>query len=216
MQRILEPEIMDDAAQVVAYARADFSDSNRAFVRSLVETFPHALRHVVDLGCGPGEVAIRIAQATGGRVTAVDGSEAMLNLAREAVASAGLQDRITIHRARLPDAQLPEHAFDAVVSKDMLHHLSDPQVLWSTVRRLARPGGAVLVMDLIRPASPEAARDIVEAVSANEDPILKEDFYNSLCAAFTVDEVREQLRAAGLNATVTQVTDRHLLVSGTL
>jgi hypothetical protein len=72
----------------------------------------------------------------------------------------------------------------------------------------------MLVMDLVRPDSPLEAREIVERVSAQEDPILKEDFYNSLCAAFTVDEVRAQLRVAGLSLQVEKVTDRHMRIQG--
>ncbi len=89
-------------------------------------------------------------------------------------------------------------------------------MFWSEVKRLGKPGAAVFVMDLTRPASPADARQIVERVSADEDPILKEDFYNSLCAAFTVDEVREQLRAAQLPLAVEQVTDRHMRIQGVL
>jgi len=98
----------------------------------------------------------------------------------------------------------------------MLHHLPDPQVLWSEVRRLGRPGAAVYVMDLIRPDSPVLAREIVERVAAHEHPVLKEDFYNSLCAAFTVSEIRSQLESAGLPLTVEQVTDRHMRIKGIL
>ena len=131
-----------------------------------------------------------------------------------AVNAAGVKDRVTLHHGYLPGLSLPEHSFDAVLCKDMLHHLPDPQVLWSEARRLARPGAAIYVMDLIRPDSPLAAREIVERVSANEDPILKEDFYHSLCAAFTVEEVRAQLRAAQLPLQVEAVTDRHMRIKG--
>ncbi len=51
-------------------------------------------------------------------------------------------------------------------------------------------------------------------VAAREDPILREDFYNSLCAAFTIEEVREQLVTAGLDLMVARVSDRHMLISG--
>jgi hypothetical protein len=50
----------------------------------------------------------------------------------------------------------------------------------------------------------------------HEGPILREDFFNSSCAAFTVDEVRRQLAEAQLHLDVAQVTDRHLLVRGPL
>lgn len=215
MQRILEPELMQDEAQVAAYAQADFADSNRWYVERLLAQFGAHLLRVVDLGCGPGDVPLRLAAAApAARITAVDGSAQMLRLARAAIEASGSGEHIRLCLGRLPGAGLPRHGFDAVLSKDMLHHLPDPHILWTEAARLARPGGLVYVMDLIRPDSPALAREIVERVAAREHPLLKEDFFNSLCAAFTVAEVRAQLRAAGLALEVAQVTQRHLLVSG--
>jgi hypothetical protein len=49
----------------------------------------------------------------------------------------------------------------------------------------------------------------------DESPILKQDFYNSLLAAFTADEVRGQLGAAGLeDCTCAIVSERHWLAAG--
>lgn len=217
MDRILEPEIMDGQAEADAYARADFADSNQWYADHFTSEYPSHLRELVDLGCGPADVTLRVARAAPhARIVAVDGSAAMLEFARKAVHNAKLSERITLHLGRLPGLSLPEHHFDAVLSKDMLHHLPDPQALWTEVRRLGRPGGAVYVMDLIRPDSPALAREIVERVAAREHPILKEDFYNSLCAAFTLSEIRSQLESAGLSLTVEQVTDRHMRIKGTL
>jgi hypothetical protein len=71
-------------------------------------------------------------------------------------------------------------------------------------------------MDLVRPPTPADAHRIVDKVAANEDPILREDFYNSLCAAFTIEEVGEQLLDASLDLGLTKVSDRHMLISGLL
>ena len=217
MDRILEPEIMDGAAEADAYARADFADSNQWYADHFTAEYPDHLRQIVDLGCGPADVTLRVARiAQHAHIVAVDGSAAMLEFARKAVQGAHLSSRVELHLGRLPGLSLPEQHFDAVLSKDMLHHLPDPQALWSEVRRLARPGAAVYVMDLMRPDSPLAAKEIVERVAAREHPILKEDFYNSLCAAFTVAEVRGQLQSAGLPLTVEAVTDRHMRIKGLL
>ena len=208
---------MDGEAEAAAYARADFSDSNQAYVADVVRSFPAHLAQVVDLGCGPGDIAMRLNRAAATtRITGVDGSRAMLAIARQALHAAGLEANVTFLEGRLPGVLLPAGSFDLVLSKDMLHHLPDPQVLWSEVRRLGRPGAAVCVMDLSRPATPAAAREIVERVSRTEHPLLKTDFYNSLCAAFTADEVRAQLVAAGLSLAVSQLTERHLCVKGQL
>jgi len=206
---------MDAPEAAEAYARADFSDSNAAFVSQLLQHYPAHLREIVDLGCGPADIAIRLARAVhGAHITAVDASAPMLQLASAALAAAGLAERVSLHQGRLPGLALPARHFDAVLSKDMLHHLPDPQVLWEEARRLAKPGAAICVMDLVRPDSPLAAREIVERVAGREHPLLKEDFYNSLCAAFTVREVEAQLRTATLPLAVEQVSDRHMRIRG--
>lgn len=217
VDRILEPEIMDGVAEAAAYARADFSDSNQAYVADVVRSFPASLGQVVDLGCGPGDIDVRLARAAATtRIIGVDGSPAMLAIARQALHAAGLEAKVSFLEGRLPGVALPDGSFDLVLCKDMLHHLPDPQVLWSEVRRLGRAGAGVCVVDLCRPATPAAAHEIVERVSGAEHPLLKTDFYNSLCAAFTADEVREQLSVAELPLSVSQLTERHLCVKGHL
>jgi len=215
MERVLEPELMDDERQSIAYARADFSSSNQFFVDGVINEFPRPLSTAVDIGCGPGDVMIRLARALPDlRITAIDASAPMIALARAAVMTEGLSDRIELVQGYVPGVALKALSFDAVLSKDLLHHVPDPSVLWKEIARLARPGAVIYVMDLVRPSTPEEARRIVDRVAAREDPILREDFYNSLCAAFTVDELREQVAAAGLDLEVRQAGDRHAIISG--
>ena len=215
MERVLEQELMDDELQSIAYARADFSTSNQLFVDGLTDSFPQRLRTAVDIGCGPGDVMIRLARARPDlHITAIDASAPMITLARGAVMMKGLTDRIEVVQGYVPGVALKAHSFDAVLSKDLLHHVPDPSLLWKEIARLARPGAVIYVMDLVRPSTPQEAHHIVERVAAREDPILREDFYNSLCAAFTVDELREQVAAAGLDLEVRQASDRHALISG--
>jgi len=217
MERILEPEIMSDEQQALAYAKADFSTSNQWYVDHLLADYPDQLGNVLDIGCGPGDVMLRLAAARpAARITAIDGSNAMIELTRKAVRNAGLQERITPLRGCIPGLPLAERSFDAILSKDLLHHLPDPMVLWREARRLGRAGAAVYVMDLMRPDSPQAARNVVEAVAPDELPILKDDFYASLCAAFTLDEARAQVKQSGLPLEVAQVSDRHMVIKGML
>jgi ubiquinone/menaquinone biosynthesis C-methylase UbiE len=217
MERTLEAEIMADPSHVLAYAQADFASSNQLFVDQVLVDFPHQLGNALDIGCGPADVLIRLAQRWPAlRVTAIDGSAAMIKVARHAVRAAQLERQITLLQGTIPGLPLEAHSYDALLSKDLLHHLPEPMVLWSEVRRLARPGAALFMMDLFRRATPADARAIVESVAANEHPLLKADFYNSLCAAFTIAEVQAQLRAAGLDLAVTQISERHMLIKGVL
>ena len=69
-------------------------------------------------------------------------------------------------------------------------------------------------MDLFRPRSEDAAKAIVESVSAHEPEIFKTDFYNSLLAAFSLDEVRSQFRELGLEFAIEKFSERHFVVTG--
>jgi hypothetical protein len=72
-------------------------------------------------------------------------------------------------------------------------------------------------MDLHRPDSPERARAIVETYSAGEPEVLKRDFFHSLCAAFTLAEVRSQLARAGIDGLrCDMASDRHWVAWGQL
>jgi ubiquinone/menaquinone biosynthesis C-methylase UbiE len=219
VDRILEPELMIDEAQTLAYAKADFEQVNQGFVDRYRASFPKGIGgKMVDLGCGPADIPVRFARALPGyRITAVDGSETMVTLAQQAVIAAGVTDRVQVQRARLPMLPLPLQSFDAVVSNSLVHHMPDPFVFWNELVRLGKPGATVLIMDLFRPESPERARAIVESYAAQEAPVLKEDFYNSLCAAFTLREVRSQIRSRGLGGLVCELaSDRHWVVWGHL
>jgi ubiquinone/menaquinone biosynthesis C-methylase UbiE len=220
MQRIPEPELMDEAEQAEAYALADFEEPNQRFVGYFdTEIHPAVRGAVLDLGCGPGDIVLRLAKRHPDlTVHGLDGSEAMLHFAVDSLArEPALQSRVQFVHGILPGAALPLARYDAVVSNSLLHHLHDPAVFWTAVREAGAPGAAVLVMDLFRPQSRTDAQAIVDQYAANEPEVLRADFLASLCAAFEPDEIRAQLRAAGLDALqVRTVSDRHLLVTGHL
>jgi SAM-dependent methyltransferase len=220
MQRIPEPELMDEAEQARAYALADFAEPNGRFIEYFEAEYPLLQAGtVLDLGCGPGDIVLRLATRRSGlTVHGIDGSAAMLRFASERLHEApGLGGRVQFIEGVLPGATLPLPGYDAVISNSLLHHLHDPGVFWRAVREAGKPGAAVLVMDLFRPASPAAARGIVQQYAAAEPEILRQDFLASLCAAFEPEEIRDQLRAHGLDAlAVKTVSDRHLLVTGRL
>ena len=219
MPRRPEPEFMDIPAEAAAYAEADFAVVNQAFVdRLLALAGPAERARAVDLGTGPGDISIRVAAACPAwRVAAVDASEAMLAIARRAGDAAGVGGRIDWVLADAKAAPLPDAAFDVVFSNSILHHINDPAALWREVRRLAAPGGLVFLRDLARPPTDRVARALVEKYSGGESALLKDEFHRSLLAAWTPDEVRAQLEAAGLSGLdVTTPTDRHLDIAGRL
>ena len=216
MDRVLEPELMDDPAQAQAYAATDFSAENQGFVDRFKEYFPEFSQGtVLDLGCGPADIPIRLATLYPAcQIVAVDASAPMIQLGEQAVKQAGLADRITLRRERY-EAVAGARIVDAVISNSLLHHLPNPLQFWQKIRQLVRPGAPVLVMDLLRPESPEAAQTIVDRYAAGAPDILRRDFYNSLLAAFTEDEVTGQLARMNLTRLLIDIPDdRHWVVGG--
>jgi SAM-dependent methyltransferase len=209
MKRCVEPELMTDPAQARAYAAADFEEAHARYPRLFQKIFPACppTGHALDIGCGPGDVTRRFAAILPGwQFDAVDGSPAML-------AHAPPHDRIRYLHGTLPGLRLPRRRYDLILSSSLLHHLHDPAVLWNTVR--AHAAGMVFVVDLRRPPTRRAARQIVAEHARGEPAVLRRDFYNSLLAAFTTAEVRQQLRDAGLShLRVAAIGARHLLVAG--
>jgi SAM-dependent methyltransferase len=222
MKRRPEPELMDTVEQAEAYAGADFTEPNTLFLRLLEEQRPGGLEgaRALDLGCGPADIAIRfLRRYPTACCDALDGSQPMLDLAQADLdRHPDLAPRARLICDKLPSARLEPGVYDLILSNSLLHHLHDPQVLWRSVAALGRPGALVLVMDLMRPASPGWAAALVETYARDATEVLRQDFRNSLLAAFEPGEVVQQLREAGLERvlSVNVVSDRHLAVWGRL
>jgi SAM-dependent methyltransferase len=244
MERILEPELMDDPAQARAYGEADFASSDQAFVDRILallassdlaplsspppaEGKGQGAARILDLGCGPGNISFPLAAALPDTpVLGLDGAGAMLELAeRRRQAAPERWPRLRFHQACLP---LPAGALEAlpapfappytlIVSNSLLHHLHDPSVLWRAIVPWAAPGALVVVRDLRRPADPQALRELVERHAATAPPVLRRDYAHSLAAAFRPEEVAAQLAAANLTTLrVEPLGDRYLEISGRL
>lgn len=213
MERKPEPELMDLVEEAEAYAAADFADVNDAFVQRLTEVAGAARgARVLDLGCGPGDIAVRIARRRPDwRVVAVDASAAMLDLAVGLMRRLLPTSRVRFLRCDAKHTPLASGAFDVIACNSLLHHMPEPVALWREIGRLVRPGGAILLRDLHRPHSDAAARRIVEQHAEGASALLCEEFHRSLLAAFTVAEIEQQLNQSGLaGLSVQRTSDRHV------
>ncbi|MFO7629423.1 MAG: methyltransferase [Prochlorococcaceae cyanobacterium] len=224
MERIPEPELMDDEAQVRAYAEADFGGSDAAMLeRMFALCGGDPGPRLVDLGCGPGNISFRLASRWPlASVLGIDGAPRMLAVARQRAAALPAQqaERLEFQQTLLPLAEpgCLASSFSAVVSNSLLHHLHDPAVLWQAVAQLAAPGAFVYVQDLRRPASPGAVDALVASEMAGAPEVLRRDYRASLHAAFSPEEVEQQLQQTGLAAQlqVAPLQERYLEVWGRL
>ena len=221
MQRIPEPELMDDPEQALAYSRADFSAAHGVRVQIFRSLYPTLQLNgaALDLGCGSGDVLLRFARAyPRARFFGLDGSRPMLDLAQRSIdAESVLKPRVSLLFGIIPQGPIPRQPWQLIMSHSLLHQLHQPAVLWRTIKECGQPGCAVFVADLRRPPSQVEARRVVSVTSKDEPEILQRDFYNSLCAAFEPEEVRGQLAEAGLAHLEVRLHDPfHLTIHGYL
>ena len=218
MHRIPEPELMEDPVQAHAYANADFEEPHNRFIDLFREVFGHdeVTATILDLGCGPADITVRLANAFPECVIhGVDGAASMLEEGRKRIARENLQNRIHLFQGYIPEFQSPEKFYRFVISNSLLHHLHNPGVLWEYIRGCADKDTFIFIMDLIRPQTTSKAWELVNSYSGSEPEILRRDFYNSLCAAFTPEEVQQQLQMSGMaNLKIQTVSDRHMIIYG--
>jgi SAM-dependent methyltransferase len=102
---------------------------------------------VLDLGCGTGNAA-SIAASRGARVTGVDPSPRLLDVARADAAAAGLDIAFSIgDAASLP---VPDGSADAIVSVFGVIFAPDAQAAAAEMARVLRPGGRLVFSAWLR------------------------------------------------------------------
>ena len=103
---------------------------------------------VLDLGCGPGGPLAFVLKAIGCNGTGVDVSSAAIDAARRRAVSLGLDRQLTVRQADMnAPLPLPDKAFDAVISLDVILHARDRVEVFREVARVLTPGGTFLFTD---------------------------------------------------------------------
>jgi len=100
---------------------------------------------VGDLGCGTGQIAATLAPFVQ-RVIAVDSSRAMLKAARQRVGEGG---RVDLRQGDLRALPIDDATLHAAVLSLVLHHVADPPAVLGDAARVLRPGGKLLIVDML-------------------------------------------------------------------
>ena len=210
LERVLEPELMDDPEEAQAYDDMDHEGVNKAFVQDFLQVAEGAAE-ILDLGTGTARIPIELCRSDEEcRVLASDAAVSMLEVAKINVAIEGFEGRILLHHGDSKQLDLADDMFDAVISNSLLHHLPEPRSAVDEMVRVVRPAGWLFVRDLLRPESAEQVEELVTTYAGQETDYSKQLFRQSLVAALSLDEIRTMVGEAGFDpSTVQQTTDRH-------
>jgi len=209
--RSVESELMLDNTQCDQYNNADRSILKRIFLQEIRNNFK-IKGSIADLGCGPADYSILLYDTFQEvyYIDAYDGSPSMIEIAKH-----NLNRYSTNRRINLINKMFDEiyGKYDIIFSTNTLHQLHDPNVFWKTIKRLSKTDSSIFIMDLVRPNKTE---DIDRIIHIYEDeqiggPLFLEDFRNSLLAAFTVDEIKEQLNDHGFDSSLIKVRENPFL-----
>jgi len=118
-------------------------DHNAYYHRLLLRQLPTTCERVLDVGCGAGAFAAKLADRAG-HVDAVDRSPEMIATARQAA-----PDNVTCMLADIMRDPLPGNCYDAIVSVTALHHMPLDRALQRLSAAL-RPGGVLAAVALPR------------------------------------------------------------------
>ncbi|WP_131741981.1 SAM-dependent methyltransferase [Actinomadura roseirufa] len=121
---------------------------------------------VLDLGCGVGKPALRIASTTGASVVGVTINARHVELATERARAEGKADQVTFRHGDAMDLPFADGSFDAVLLFESIIHMDRPTVL-REVQRVLVPGGRLALTDLTpltgEDDTPESFRSMIGA-----------------------------------------------------
>ncbi|KAK0762693.1 hypothetical protein N5P37_005511 [Trichoderma harzianum] len=121
--------------------------------------------HILDIGCGWGNLAITAVRQTGCRVTGLTLSKEQKALAEERIKAAGFEDKITILLCDYRKAPVPEGGYDRIISIEMLEHVGDKYMnkYFQQISALLKPkGGRMVVQGITRINSFSTTGDTVD------------------------------------------------------
>jgi SAM-dependent methyltransferase len=145
---------LDAALEVLPDAYADWRRSPLGRITDALEEHllldrigPACGLRVLDVGCGDGVLATRLAQG-GARVTGLDASADMIAAARSRANAAGVE--VDLVEADADDLPFPDGHFDSVVSVATLCFVDDPRQAIREMVRVLQPGSRLILGELGR------------------------------------------------------------------
>jgi ubiquinone/menaquinone biosynthesis C-methylase UbiE len=172
----------------------------RRLARDVVEMDVPPGGRVLDVGTGPGFVAIEVARllrGNGREVVGLDLSTAMLTVAAENAGREGLNGALTWREGDAKTMPFEDDEFDIVVSSGSLHHWEDPLQVFDEVARVLKDDGGCIIRDSKR-LQRWAPRLFAWAIGMTIPPDFRVHYWNSIKSSYTTAELESILERSQL------------------
>lgn len=182
------------AGRMDAIAKGPFAPIYPVIARQVIETCGITAGRCVDIGCGPGHLAMALTTVSGLEIDALDPSADMLALAEQNIRQAGLADRVRPVSGDVHDLPYDDNSVDLIVSRGSLFFWDDRARAFSEIWRVLRPGGRTFVGGGFGTAALKAQ---ITAKMREIDPEWEEKAAGRL-ARENRDAIRRDLERAGI------------------
>lgn len=201
-ERIPEASPLEDAALTEYYSRMAKRYMRFPIKRLLGRIRAQGIERgvVLDVGTGPGIFPLAIAAGLPDlEFIAVDLSPAMVKTAQANARERGLDDRVHFQVGSAYALPLKDKSIDLVICVHTMHHLENPLAFLNEAARVLKEGGKCVIVDLRRDSPKPLALffDFLWRLIIREKKA-RDGLWNSLKAAFTVEECKGMLRRSGL------------------
>ena len=229
MERVPEPELMEEKEQVISYDEADFSEGEV----NLIKQINHYLLRkdislgkkdlIVDLGCGPGNISEKLAiKWPNTEVVGIDGS-------KEMILRAEYNKNISKNKKKLKNLIyicsdikdiksnnfLLKKRISLLVSNSLIHHITNLEDFFKIIKSLSSKVTVNFHKDLKRPFNEKTALELKAQCSTKHNSILTNDYYASLKASYTFKELKNFTLENDLSSLeVFEDGDKYLIVYG--
>jgi SAM-dependent methyltransferase len=171
---------------------------------------------VLDVACGAAHAAEQAAPHVR-QVVGVDLTPSLLQLGRDRLRAAGIAN-VLLQRGNAAELAFVDASFDLVVCRGALHHFPRPEQAVGEMARVCRPGGRVVVSDMVAPSA--GVREAFDELHRNLDPshagVLLEaevaDLLRSTVGPLSYGETSDPITLPA-NQIMTDVADRDAVMS---
>ena len=174
---------------------------------------------MLDLGTGPGYLPIEIVKrASDIRITGVDLSRRLIQMARDNAQKAGLVSQLNFEVGNSSRLRFDDAVFDMVISTGMLHSLKKPVNVLTEIHRVLKPGADAWIYD------PANVIQYIDKTKWRESLNLRERFFlwffgilglHKPIAVYRTEDVIPMIEAAGFKKYSVDERDREIRIKVT-